>query len=244
MVKMRTELHVHTRYSHDSILFLNLLALKCHWKKIKCVAICDHNTITGAQKAQNLFSKYGINVIVGEEIFSADGEIIGLYLKNPIPSGLCAEETVRMIKEQNGLVMIPHPYDEKRYKTVLKTKKLYEISDNIDLIEIYNGRNVSEKYSVKQAEIADSVVTDKKVAMIAGSDAHTFLELGRNYMITEIYNADDPFSFKKAMIAADRITAKCHPLAHLSTKFARAVKLIVRGESHELFRAIYRRRKK
>ena len=134
---MKTELHIHTRYSHDSLLCLNLLGVMCKIKKIDCIAICDHNTILGGLMAKKILSRYGIQVIVGEEIFTDSGEIIGLFLNSNISAGLTANKTVSEIKAQGGIVYIPHPYDEKRYRTVLKLKVLKQISNQIDLIEIH-----------------------------------------------------------------------------------------------------------
>ncbi|MCM1523207.1 MAG: hypothetical protein NC120_02005 [Ruminococcus sp.] len=123
---MKTELHVHTRYSHDSILCISLIGLMCRLRHIDCVAVCDHNTAAGGIAAKKILPRFGVKVIAGEEIFTDSGEIIGLFLKRDIPAGLSAEDTVREIKKQGGLVYIPHPYDEKRYKTVLKKRGSYE----------------------------------------------------------------------------------------------------------------------
>ena len=94
--------------------WLLLLILKL--KKISTVAITDHNEIAGAIKYKDKFKKHHIELIVGEEIFTNKGEIIGLGLSKKIEPNLSPKETIKRIKEQNGIVYVPHPYDEKRYK--------------------------------------------------------------------------------------------------------------------------------
>lgn len=239
---MKTELHIHTRYSHDSLLCINLIGLICKIKQINCVAICDHNTVSGGIAARKILSKYGVKVIVGEEIFTKDGEIIGLFLSSNIPDGLSASETVFEIKKQGGLVYIPHPYDEKRYKTVLSEESLISISKYIDLIEIHNGRNVTMKFSEKQKEIAKKYMDKRKTAFICGSDAHTFFELGRNYIISEEFDYNNPALFKEALMSSKIVIEKNHFLSHRTTKFVRLIKLIVNGDVNGLFRIIGRKR--
>ena len=117
----KLELHVHTKYSHDSYFTFWLLHLMCRLRKITHIAITEHNNIRGGIAFKEYCRKRGekINVIVGEEIMTNEGEIIGLFLEKEIESGLSPEETINKIKEQNGIVYVPHPYDEKRNKTVL-----------------------------------------------------------------------------------------------------------------------------
>lgn len=238
---MKTELHVHTRFSHDSLLGLNLLAVMCKIKKINCVVICDHNTISGVYKARKVLSNYGIGVIAGEEIFTDSGEIIGLFLKKNIPPGLTAIETVYSIKSQGGLVYIPHPYDCKRYKTVLKVEALKEIADQIDFIEVHNGRNISLDFSIRQKEIADQYTDSEKTVRICGSDAHTFFEIGRNYLISEGYQIDNPKDFKEKLKKAQPHIAVCLPFSHVATKVIRLINWILEGNIDELHRIIKRR---
>ena len=145
---LKAEFHVHTRCSKDSMLGKYFILLICKIKKINCIAITDHNEIEGALKYRKLLQKYNIQVIIGEEIFTSDGEIIGLFLKEKISPKLSVKETIKQIKNQDGLVYVPHPYDEKRKKTVLKEEYIKEFSKEIDVIEIHNGRNIEDRKSV------------------------------------------------------------------------------------------------
>ena len=146
LLMIRLETHCHTRYSKDSLLLHSLLYMKCRLCHIDAIAICEHNNILGALKFKEYCSKRKnkVLVIVGEEIMTSSGEIIGLYLNEEIPAGLSCDETIDRIISQGGVVYVPHPYDEKRSKTVLSEECIFSNSHRIDCMECYNGRNVDE----------------------------------------------------------------------------------------------------
>ena len=238
-MKMRLEVHTHTKYSHDSLLnkWFYLIMLKI--RKINAVAITDHNEIKGAIKFRNFLKKYNITVIVGEEIFTEKGEIIGLFLDSKIEPGLSVEETIIEIKKQGGIVYIPHPYDEKRYKTVLPESEISKYIESIDMIEIHNGRNSRKFFSEKQLLIANKYTN---VHQVIGSDAHTFIELGRNYnIIEEFTNVEE---FKRNLQNVTHVKKECIQLAHQITKIVRIIKLLREGKFREIYRIINRRIKK
>ena len=234
----KTEFHVHTRTSKDSVLSYWLLLLMLKIKKIDTVAITDHNEVKGALKFKEKFKKHGIEIIVGEEIFTNKGEIIGLGLISKIESNLSPKETIKKIKEQNGLVYIPHPYDEKRYKTVLSEDEIEKNKNDIDFIEVHNGRNVSEKYDEKQNEIAEKY----KLVKIIGSDAHTFFELGRNYVLTE--NKITINNLKQEYKNVKFKEKRCINFAHKWTKIAKIISLICGGDFNGIIRVIKRKFKR
>ena len=229
------ETHVHTKYSHDSLLPFWLLYLKCRLCGIDYIAITEHNNIDGAVAFKDYCRKRGnkVNVIVGEEIMSQSGEIIGLFLSKPIVSGLSAKKTIEKIVEQNGIVYIPHPYDLKRYRTVLKEEHINENLELIDCIECHNGRNISLDYSKRQCEIAEKY----KILKIIGSDAHTFFEIGRNYMVFHT-EPNTPYSFIEGLKNAKFKQTKCITFSHILTKLDRALKLLLKGDCRGLFRIL------
>ena len=238
MKKVNAEFHIHTRYSHDSILNYFFILYMCKLKKINLIAITDHNEVVGAQKYKEKLAKHNIEVIVGEEIFTKDGEIIGLYLLEKIEPNLTPSETIHLIKKQGGYVYIPHPYDEKRYKSVLKYDEIIKNKKDIDFIEIHNGRNIEESFSKKQEEISNELTNATK---IIGSDAHTFYELGRNIVTFEYRGKED---LKESIKTGKFKKKECIRLAHLNTKIARIITLIEKGEWYELYRIIKRKCKK
>ncbi len=227
----RVELHTHTRFSHDSLLPLWLLYRMLSVKGINCVAITDHNEIEGALRFRSRYPK--IPAIVGEEIFSSDGEIIGLFLTERIEPGLSADETISRIHSQGGIVCVPHPADTKRNKTVLKTEVLMAQRERIHCIEQYNGRTLSSEDIERQRTIADM----SKLPCVVGGDAHTFYELGRNYNIfrSSVITKED---FLSQLSTIELHKEPCLRISHYSTKIARALKMLAAGKVRELAKKI------
>ena len=235
---MRLEMHLHTRFSNDSLLCFWPLYIKCLYRKIDAVAVTEHNNIDGAIRFREFCKKHGnkIQVIIGNEILTKQGEIVGLYLMKPILEGLSAEETINAIKEQNGIVYIPHPYDKKRQKTVLLESVIAEFRSKIDCIEVHNGRNCKENYDIKQNKLAEKY----QIPKVIGSDAHTWIEVGRNYMCVETIplNAEE---FRNIIKNATFHSKKNLAFSHRITKIVKVIKLISRRNYNELYRIISRK---
>ena len=109
---IRADLHNHTYFSPDSILSPKQVVDRVHRAGLDCIAITDHNTIRGGLAVREIAD--GFQVIVGEEVRTADGEVLGLFLSEDIPRGLTAAETVARIKAQGGIAGVPHPFDHLR----------------------------------------------------------------------------------------------------------------------------------
>ena len=241
MSKIRAEFHIHTNYSNDSILNNFFILLMCKIKKIKLLAITDHNEIKGALKYKEFLKKFNIDVIIGEEIMTNSGEIIGLFLTKKILPMQSIEETISKIKEQNGIIYLPHPYDEKRSKTVLNEVSQNKYKNDIDFIEIHNGRNIKKEFSKKQEQISQEL----KIDSIIGSDAHTFFELGRNYIEIDYSNLEEFQKNIKSIIKNAKFNKKkCINLSHKITKFVKLLKIIKKGDFNELYRIIFKRCRK
>ncbi len=235
---MRLEIHVHTKFSHDSLLSFGALYARCRRRGIDYIAVTEHNNIAGAAEFQKYCRERGdkIKVIVGEEIMTSRGEVIGLFLKSPIEPMMPPGETIDAIKAQGGIVYVPHPYDEKRAKTVLSEDAVKENAHKIDCIECHNGRNVRGEFSEKQNSIAEKYGLTK----VVGSDAHTAFEAGRNYMNVKIA-PDSPAAFIEAVRGAELVKKPCLRFCHHITRAARAVKLLAGGNYHELYGIIRRK---
>ena len=164
------------------------------------------------------------------------GEIIGLFLTKRIEPNLSVEETINLIKEQDGLIYLPHPYDEKRYKTVLNKDEQLKFKSCFDFVEIHNGRNIKKEYSLNQKKRQKMIGATR----IVGSDAHVFFELGRNYILME-YNGKD--SFIKDVEAGKVHKADCIMFAHFCTKIARVITMIEKGDLSGIYRIIVRGRR-
>lgn len=206
---LKVDLHTHSIASHDGGLGL------AHYKKaldeglLDAIAITDHNRIDYAILAQQ---ELGKKIIIGEEIMTSQGEIIGLYLKKAIQPGMGLAETVAAVKEQSGLVYIPHPFETVRKG--LHPADLESIAGLVDLIEVCNGR------AFTQNRASQAVVWAKlnNVRGFASSDAHGYKGLGRTY--TRV--ADQPTKsnllelMHKATLITDRpgISALLYPKYH------------------------------
>lgn len=224
-MKKRFEVHTHTTYSQDSLLNKWLYLFMLKRRGIDVVAITDHNEIDGALRYRKFLEKYNIAVVIGEEISTEKGEIIGLFLKQKIEPGLPVRDTMIQIRKQGGLVYIPHPYDEERHKTVIPEIEISKNVDLIDLIEIHNGRNRESYLSEKQLLIAKKY---PKMHRLVGSDAHSFFELGRNYnLIPDFRNAEQ---FLRSIPSVVHVKQPCIPQAYQVTKWVRVIKKLRKGE--------------
>lgn len=183
---LKIDLHLHTHYSKDSWLTLESLIKEVKKSGLDGVAVTDHDTIKGALKLKAMDPPF--KVIVAEEIFSQAGDIIGYFLKQEIPHRLSAEETIKRIKAQGGLVSIPHPFDRIR-RCRLRKNTLEKFIDQIDLIEVFNGRTLWPQAAAQAKQFAQRY----QLPQVAGSDAHSSFELGRSY--TEIEDFEGPIDF-------------------------------------------------
>jgi len=135
---------------------------------LDAIAVCDHNEIACALK---MSARLGKRIIVGMEIDTGEGELIGLFLKEAIPSGLGLERTAEAIRAQEGLVVAPHPFDLRRKGA---GTALYRIVHLLDAVEVFNARTMSSQANADALQFALSC----DLACVAGSDAHVPNEVG------------------------------------------------------------------
>jgi predicted metal-dependent phosphoesterase TrpH len=217
---LKADLHVHTRYSPDSISSPEKIVQRCLDIGINCLAITDHNSIAGALETKRIAP---FKVIIGEEILTDSGEIIGYFLTEEIPPHLSPEETVKCIKSQGGLVCIPHPCDSLRPQSRLQRRALERILPQVDLIEVYNSRTLLLRDTTRARQLAQK----HGLPGTAGSDAHVVQEVGRSFI--EIPEFDDAEQFRKAL-AQGRITGnRTSIVIHFYNIRNRLFKLLKRG---------------
>jgi hypothetical protein len=186
---MKADLHAHTHFSRDAVTSIETFAKRYEQAGIDVVAVSDHNNVDGALAVNGIAS---FRVIIAEEIKSIEGEIIGLFLQETVRKGLSPEDTVRAIREQGGLVLIPHPYDRLR-GSPLREEALLRIMPDVDVIEVFNARTTFQGDDDKGRKIAE----EHGKPMSASSDAHTPWEIGLAY--TELPDFDDPASFLRSI---------------------------------------------
>jgi predicted metal-dependent phosphoesterase TrpH len=170
----KVDLHSHSIASPDGGLTAQQYKKALESGIVDCVAITDHNRIDFAAL---LHKELGDKVIIGEEIMSSAGEIVGLFLERPIKAGLSPLETVKQIKDQGGIVYIPHPFESVRKG--LHPHTLEELAGYIDIVEICNGRAFFQNRS-SQAVVWARL--NHKLGA-ASSDAHGTKGLGKTYTL-------------------------------------------------------------
>ncbi|HEY9325109.1 MAG TPA: PHP domain-containing protein [Candidatus Limnocylindria bacterium] len=186
MSKIKVDMHTHSEYSPDSRTPLASQAAAIRAAGLHVVCATDHNTIEGALRLRELAD--GFRVIVGEEVSSSDGEIIGLFLDKPVPRGLSAEETIARIHDQGGLVSVPHPFSRNR-RFHLRRSALERVWKDVDCIEVFNAREAFTQDNVRAAAFAK----EKSLPGAVGSDAHRASEIGRAWVEVEDFAGRDDF---------------------------------------------------
>jgi len=172
---IKADLHIHSNYSNDSDISLDKLIERCHKLGLGAVAVSDHGTAVGGLRLVSMRPPF--KVIVAEEILTTEGEIIGLFLKETIPSGLSPEETIKRIHQQGGLVNVPHPFDHFR-SSAMQAETLERIAVQIDIIEGFNARTIP----LQDMSLPRRFAQQHHILMGAGSDAHSIIEVGRGYI--------------------------------------------------------------
>jgi len=212
--RIKVDPHVHTFYSPDSLMSLENVITMTVRRGLGALAITDHNSIEGALVLRGMAP---FQIIVGEEIDTSEGEITGLFLEELIPPGCTAAETVARIKDQGGLVYVPHPFDLQRRHRLCESA-LRAILDDVDILEVLNARVLWPAHNARARRFAQT----HGLLMSAGSDAHTPLEIGRAFVEMEPFT--DAESFLHSLASARVRGALSGPHVHLYSTWAKAVK--------------------
>jgi predicted metal-dependent phosphoesterase TrpH len=213
---LKADFHVHTKYSMDCNTALESIIRRCRDTGITCVNIADHGTVEGALELQKIAP---FKIIVSEEILTPHGEIMGMFLKETIPGKNNAEEAIAAIKQQGGLVCIPHPFDALRGLKV-GMEKFEKLAAQIDVIEVFNARCIAQKDNVKAQDFASA----HEIPGTAGSDAHTIEEIGGTYVeMPEFSGAQD---FLEALKQGNIFSHKASIRVHFSSTWTKIKKSI------------------
>lgn len=192
------DLHCHTRASFDCLSSPAAVARLAAERGLTHLAITDHHRLDGALEARAA-APLGLTVIVGEEIRTTGGDLLGLYLERPVPMGLSPADAAAAIREQGGLVGLPHPFDRFRSSgaaKIVEAAALAALAESVDLIEAHNARALGHAN-----EQATRFARDQGRPGVASSDAHTVLEVGVAYTIL----SGDPRSAAEMRVALDDI---------------------------------------
>ncbi len=169
------DLHCHTSASFDSLASPQAVVRAAAARGLTHLAVTDHDRIDGALRARDAAPE-GLTVLVGEEIRTADGDLIAVFLERAIPPGLPVADTIAAVREQGGLVGVPHPFDRLRGSLAgspgTATTRMVAADGLIDWIEVYNARAIG-----RANERAASFAREHGLPGVAVSDSHSTLEV-------------------------------------------------------------------
>lgn len=189
---VRVDCHSHTMWSGDCTTTPDELAEAIADAHVDVVCITDHSTTNGAR---DLASSLPCRVIVGEELRTGAGEVIGLFLDDRLPFGMNHVDAAQRIRAQGGLVYIPHPFDPTRH--CLREEALHELLDLglVDALEVFNAKTSLASLNRRAAELAVA----RDIPGGAGSDAHVPEAFGAAFV--EMPDFDGPASMLESMRA-------------------------------------------
>ena len=170
------DLHCHTSASFDSLASPPAVVRAASARGLTHLAITDHDRIEGALRARDA-APDGLTVIVGEEIRTADGDLIAIFLERAIPPGLSVADTIAAVRQQGGLVGIPHPFDRLRGSLAgggdSATDGMAVTAGLVDWIETHNARAIG-----RANERASAFAREHGLPGVAVSDSHSTMEVG------------------------------------------------------------------
>jgi predicted metal-dependent phosphoesterase TrpH len=201
---VRVDCHMHTVASGDSVLRGDELVERARAAGIDVVFVTDHHTVEEAKRLAAA-SDQCPRVLVGEEIRTPAGELLGLFLTERIPYVLPVDEVVDRVHAQGGLVCLPHPYDPVRAGVGAIADRLCE-SGRVDAVEVFNAKAGSPKVNDRAAELARR----HGLPGTAGSDAHDPAGVGAAYL--EMPDFDNPHEFLAGLRRA-RVVGTLRPHA-------------------------------
>jgi predicted metal-dependent phosphoesterase TrpH len=211
MQPLKTIFHVHTDYSADSDMPLETLLAEARARGVGCLTITDHDTISGARAAAAMAGP-DLQIIIGEEITTNQGHLIGLFLREHIEPYQTARRTAELIHRQGGVVVVPHPFN--RLFDCSLREAVYDMIDLADAIEVSNAQNCLP-WANRQAL---ALATRFKLPMMVGVDAHHAGSLDACYQWVPRF--DGPRGFVRALGRARQVTGR-HPASYfLKTAWA------------------------
>lgn len=213
---LRCVVHCHTEYSPDSSWKIADVITHCQKNRIDVIAITDHDTIDGALAVQASAPK-NLQVIVGQEISTTEGDLVGLFLQTKIEAQRSIKDTIFEIRRQNGVVILPHPFDRLRHHAVGAAVS-EAIKNDIDLIETFNARCVFSADNIR----AEKFAQDNSLTGIAAADAHFASELTN--AVCMLNSCDSSSDFLQSVKHAQVENHLAGIGVHLKTAFVKIAK--------------------
>ena len=211
---IRLDLHNHTRGSWDCLSDPENLLLRAQARGIQRIAITDHNHL-GVALAMH--EKYPDQIIPGEEVKTREGiDLIGLFIQREIPKGTGARDACELIREDGGIVYLPHPYAPGKGGGGRHAEALAPF---VDVVEVFNARLHPRRWNGPAEELARSHGKLRG----AGSDAHTLREVGGAWVEVPAHE-NRPGELLEAL-ATGKVQGRTAPLwIHLASTWAKVRK--------------------
>ena len=181
----RADLHLHTIYSYDGTASVSAVLNRAKQLGLDVIAITDHDEIAGALKAMEIAPNYGVEVIPGIEITTADGDLLALFITEKVDAGLSLVETVLRVRELGGVCIAPHPMCEGMgmkslsARTILKALRNLQVAETLIGIETYNATSIDQVSNY----YAFGLACQLDISQTGSSDAHVLDTIG--FGITE-----------------------------------------------------------
>jgi Glycosyltransferase Family 4/PHP-associated/PHP domain len=203
------DLHMHTDWSHDCTIPAEELVDHAEAIGLGGIAVTDHNVFGGALEAVEIARSRELIVVPGEEVKTDDqGEVIGLFLEEEIPRGMTFADTIAAIREQGGLVYLPHPFD--RMHSIPDPATVHRHLAEIDVFEVYNARLLRDSFNDEALRFARKY----RLLQGAGSDAHVLQGVGTGAV--QMRRFDGPEEFLLSLRTAE-ILRRPKSLAYLQS---------------------------
>jgi predicted metal-dependent phosphoesterase TrpH len=213
------DLHCHTSASFDSVASPAKVMRAAVNRGLTHLIVTDHDRIDGALRMRDA-APHGLTIIVGSEIRTNDGDLIGAFLQRPVTPGMSATDTIMAIRDQGGLVGIPHPFDRFR-GSLLRDARMETVAPLVDWVEAHNARLLGGGN-----ERAAAFAAEHGRPGVAASDAHTVLEVGVAYTVLD----GDPSTaagMLDALLTARLVTGRASLAVRLWTPIAKGIQRLL-----------------
>jgi len=195
---IKVDFHCHTSYSPDSLNRLPQLLNRAKLRGLDRLVITDHNRLDGALAARDMDPEF---VIMGEEILTTRGELLAAYVQEEIPRDLPPQKVIELLRQQGAFISVSHPFDPQRGWDI---EDLLDIVDQVDAVEIYNARCLSNIYNLMATEFAQA----HGLGGTVGSDSHTPMEVGKVGLELPVFQDAEGL---KSVIRSGKVLGKLSP---------------------------------
>jgi predicted metal-dependent phosphoesterase TrpH len=195
---IRVDCHLHTAASGDAVTTIEEAADRARQHDIDVVCVTDHNVTSAAVAAAE--RDIGVRVVIGEEIRTPEGDVIGLFLTERVPYVLPLAEVVARVRGQGGLVYLPHPFDPGRSSLGEAAERLCE-AGLADVVEVFNAKIEDQARNQRAADLSARY----ELPAAAGSDAHDPEGVGAAYLDMPPFDGPADFlaSLRQAVITGE-----------------------------------------